>query len=375
MGRSRQSTSNAEPYFDSAAPDELQLDAKNPRLAEFGVGDKPTQDELLELLWQSLAVDEVAFSIATRGFYSHEPLFVTKENGKDVVIEGNRRLAAVKILLSPQLRERLGIRDLPPLTPEVKATLQRLPIIRTTRDELWQVVGFKHVNGPAKWTSYAKAEYIANTHEKLGVPLDTIAIQIGDRHQTVRRLYRTISVLRQAERLEVYHRDNKATPRLAFTHLLTGLSYAGVKQFLAITDDSLDDPNPVPRRRKKQLGELLTWLFGDRTQERPSVIISQNPDLRRLDEVLQKPEAVDRLRATSKLDEAYEVSKGDERVFEEYLHEAKRALQSASGRVATGFRAERTDLTTVAKEIRETADELFERMVRKTSRRGSGGDV
>ncbi len=95
------------PAFERVEVKKLVRDAKNPRLAEYALGDRPTQSELLKLLWQKMAVDGLALSIAARGYFPHEPLFVAEEEGRLVGIEGNRRLAAVSILLDAELRKRL----------------------------------------------------------------------------------------------------------------------------------------------------------------------------------------------------------------------------------------------------------------------------
>ena len=46
----------------------LLLDPNNPRLAEYALGNKPTQQELLKILWQKMAVDELAMSIGAGTF-------------------------------------------------------------------------------------------------------------------------------------------------------------------------------------------------------------------------------------------------------------------------------------------------------------------
>src|SRR2546422_485047 len=92
--------------------DNLCLDARNPRLVEYGISRKEGQDKILELLWDKMAVDEVAMSIAASGYWNYEPLIVTEEAGRTVVVEGNRRLAAVKALRSKHLRDKLHITDL-----------------------------------------------------------------------------------------------------------------------------------------------------------------------------------------------------------------------------------------------------------------------
>ena len=105
---------------------QLYLDPKNPRLAgeELSVDD---QDRIARLLWEDRAVNELVDSIAASGYWRHEELFATKEGGKLVVIEGNRRLAAVKLLTDDGLRNRLAITGLPTLSAADREQLSTLP--------------------------------------------------------------------------------------------------------------------------------------------------------------------------------------------------------------------------------------------------------
>src|SRR4051812_23811072 len=96
------------------AVDDLFLDPENPRLTDFGLDKNASQIEILKSLWNNMAVDEVALSIAENGFYQHEPLYAAREKGKLFIVEGNRRLAAVKLLRDGKLRT------------EAKATLPAL---------------------------------------------------------------------------------------------------------------------------------------------------------------------------------------------------------------------------------------------------------
>lgn len=356
---------------------DLFLDTKNPRLAEYALGSKPTQAELLKILWQRMAVDELAMSIALQGFFAHEPLFVTDESGKMVVIEGNRRLAAVKLLLDPAERKRLKITNLPIVRPSILKSLQTLPIVRTSREGIWEYLGFKHVNGPAKWGSYAKAQYIAEVHTKFGVPLEVLAEKIGDRNRTVQRLFRAMMVIGQAEQSGVFRRENRHKGSFSFSHLYTALDYDGFKQFLNITDESIESETPVPKNRMKELGEVCVWLYGDRKQDIRPVIESQNPDLKILEGVLSKEESTAALRNGLPLKVAFDVSLGDEQIFRQSLQDAKFALQKASGTLTTGFKKEHADLMRTGLEIAEIADDLISQMQRKSltrRRRPAGGD-
>jgi len=115
-------------------------------------------------MWRDFAVAEVALSIAANGFWDYEPLVVTNERDHWVVIEGNRRLAAVKLLCNEAERKRVGATDLPDVSPDLCSELATLPVYASTRSDIWQYVGFKHINGPQAWQSYSKAQHIAWVH-------------------------------------------------------------------------------------------------------------------------------------------------------------------------------------------------------------------
>lgn len=278
--------------------DKLLLDPANPRLVEHGVEEGASQAVLVKSLWTMMAVQEVAMSIAHNGFFRHEPLIVEAQGSKYVVLEGNRRLAAVRILLDDELRKRLKATDLPnidKLDRGRRDSLASLPCVVTTRRDVWQYLGFKHVNGPATWGSYAKAQYVAQVHHDYGVPLEDIAEQIGDTHSTVERMYRGLMVIEQAEEAKVFRRSN-SYKKFGFSHIYTGLDKPGIQQFLGITDKKRSERKPVPPSRVKQLGELCRWLYGDKSQEIEPVMQSQNPDLKILDAVLLNPKGVQSLR-------------------------------------------------------------------------------
>ncbi len=365
MAKTADSKKTGQQPFENVDTKDLYLDPQNPRLAEYALGVEPSQTDLIQILWEKMAVDELAMSIASSGFFEHEPIFVSTENGKNVVIEGNRRLAAVKILLDENLRKRLKIDDLPHISLDLRRKLQQLPVIRTDRESIWQYIGFKHVNGPAKWGSYAKAQYIAEVRKTYGISLDQIAEQIGDRNRTVQRLYRAMMVIRQAEDAGVFLRENRFKTSFAFSHLYTGLDYNGFKRFLNLTDESSEFEKPVPKAKLKNLGELCIWLYGSRRDKIRPLIESQNPDLAILDEVLMKDDAIDTLRNGLPLKVAHDVSRGDERIFRESLQEAKRVLQTALGTLTTGFKKENTDLVRTANQIAELVDNIVEQMERK----------
>ena len=282
----------------SVRVDDLHLDPKNPRLLDsnFGLND---QDDILERLWTDFHVSEIADSIfASECFWQHEPLIASRENGKLVVIEGNRRLAAVQLLMSPERAKKIGATGLPTINGKLRENLSFLPVIEKPREEVWDFIGFKHVNGPQEWDSIAKAQYIVRIHEDYEIPLLEIAKAIGDRNATVGRLYHGLKVLNQAQEAGVFDPADRfyQNKDFAYSHLWTGLGYEGIRRFLGISEGARAKRKPVPDAKISALEDLCRWLYGSHAEKVEPMVKSQNPHLRLLDEAVRATRGVAALR-------------------------------------------------------------------------------
>lgn len=335
----------------------LSLDRRNPRLAEFGLTAATTDQEIIALLWKTMDVRELVMSISASGFLTHEPLMVAKHNAKSkyVVIEGNRRLAAVKLLLDHELAESVGA-SVQPLGPEEASRLAKLPVVIDTRRGAWRHLGFKHINGPARWSSYAKSKYVATVHNEYGVSLDDIARQIGDTHRTVQRLYRGLMVIEQARDTGVYNIDDRWPGHFSFSHLYTGLESPRIRDFIGLSADR------VPEDKLEDLGEMCKWMYGDKATE--PVIKRQNPDLRHLAAVVGHGEALAALRNGTSLDAAFELTRTSSKVLMETLVLAKQSLLKARGLVSTGYDGSKEPIR-IAGTVATIADHLYEDMERR----------
>lgn len=355
--------------YDHIELKKLLLDPKNPRLAELGILDGSPQFDLLKALWEEMAAEEVAMSIAYSGYFEHEPLFVEPDGkGNYIVIEGNRRLAAVKLLVDASLRQKVKATKLPTINHERIDSLAELPVIITTRKDSWRYLGFKHVNGPATWGSYSKAQYIAHVHNDYGVPLEDIALQIGDYNSTVLRMYRGLMIIEQAEQSRVFARHDIAKNKFHFNYIYTGMDYPGIVGFLGLRSKGVTPQKPVPPSKLKNLGDLLGWLYGRESSDSPSLIRSQNPDLKTLDTVLLSDTGIKALRDGLPLSVAHDISQGDERIFRQALQQAKQALQKAHGTLTTGFGAEDADAVRLAEDVESLAHDLVDAMTAKKQR-------
>jgi len=350
--------------------EDLHLDWKNPRLAEFGISARTSEPEILNVLWENMAVEEIVLSMVAHGFFDTEPLIATKEDGKVIVLEGNRRLAAAKIIrdisivhgkLKPDVLERINT--------ELKEGLKELPVIQVEdREQAWRFIGFKHINGPAKWNSFAKAQHIAQVHKDYKIALTEIAFQVGDTHNTVLKLFQGMMVIEQAEKLKVFNREDVKRGRLYFSHLYTALQYDGYQSFLNLADKSFEVVDPVPKESKDELEELLIWLYGSKKRDIEPLIRQQNPNLSQLEEVVSHPQALASLRAGATLEAAYEISQPKKRIFEDNLYQAERNMRKAWEYVADGFDGSESSLTT-AKTLSTLADDLCAKMEEMVSKK------
>ena len=348
----------------------LELDRDNPRLSEFGINEHSSQRDILEILWDEMDVKELMHSIVSSGFWEYEPLIAQNPlqgSSAFIVLEGNRRLGAVKLIHDPTLIERKipdYIATQIEATPNVLDETLELPVIRVhNREEAWKFIGFKHVNGPVKWGSYAKAKYIAEVHNTYAIPLSDIAYQIGDTNYTVQKLYQGLMVLEQAYRARVYSPDDIQANRIYFSHLYTGLQREGIRSYLSIKGAEEESQDPVPSNRLGELGQLLEWLYGSKKNNTQPIVRTQNPDLRILDKVLQSREALAALVRGEPLNYAYELSRESHALFEENLLAAKGNLQKARAYLTTGYKGEES-LLRVAGSVANLADDLYEEMDR-----------
>jgi hypothetical protein len=219
------------------------------------------------------------------------------------------------------------------------------------------------VNGIKPWDSYAKAVYIAKVHEwSPSVSLDEIADIVGDRHRTVSRLYQGYLVLQQAEG-EGYPLEKNPDARLKFSHLYTAIDYPQVRRFLGLSKVKYNNKKPVPRQHLNDLRKFLVWLYGDSTINTRAVVRTQNPDLRRLVEVIDNRKALEALRDGGlSLDEAHRLMEDEASIMKGSLIHAKEDLQKAKG-LALNFSGEE-DTLSLMESIFELAKSLRDELTR-----------
>jgi hypothetical protein len=314
-------------------------------------------------LYDHFDLDEIAAPMAQNGYFDEEPLvavpndlpknlqpqpgqpasseYLTFLDKADfTVVEGNRRLATARILRDTSTRQKLRVRGWPELSPEVRQDLDELPvIIYPTRNEVLPYLGVRHITGNKKWDSFAKARYIAAMLDE-GHTVDDIEREVGDRSQGVLRNAVSYKILQQA-RTELDWDISRA--KEDFSYILLAIGQRNIKLFLGWakpagkTDQTKVLPleavpldAPIPDTHLQNLRDFLSWIYGEGGKILP--VIKESRDITNyLAHVVASQNALDYLRRTRDLREAYDLTDGEEAMVRNLLGTANTKLEKVLG--------------------------------------------
>ena len=328
---------------------ELYLDPKNPRLAE--VAHTGTQASILSVMEKDFDLQPLKDSLYRNGYFYEEPLVAVREplaqlKGKKVliVIEGNRRLAALKSIFNS-----------PAEFPDAAARkrLENVPVIvRDTREETLPFVGFRHITGIVPWESAAKAQYATHL-VKGGHTVDEIAEVIGNKTRDIERWIRTQSLIEKANELGLKQED--AAKGFYFSYLLTSTDAPATKKWLKLETD--DKKGTVKKVDVDRLARLWGWLYGSKEDE-ASPVITESRQIHKLNRVLAYPTAVKELEKTGNLERSFAHTKSREEYLAESLGRIRSDLQDIVAAVSADGKLNETDenkehVGTAKKEIKQ----------------------
>ena len=321
------------------ALEELSLDPRNPRLGLGAAEPVVTQERVLELM-RGWNLEELAVSFLESGFWPQEAVIVVKEElygevDTPVVVEGNRRIAALKYLSQafdgrPPSRTWRTLID--GATPN-NDLFTRIPyILADSRADVIAYLGFRHVTGIKQWDPTQKAEFIASMIDDMGMSYDTVRKQIGMQTDTVRRNYISYRILKQMDSLDIEVSEQGVEKR--FSVLFLSLREEGVQSFLGI--DTKAEPSeanvPVPNEMIGNLSDFAKWMFGTDDQ-RP--LFTDSRYVGSFARILSNSEAVDYLRSSTvpSFDLALQKAGVEDEEIENQLKEASNQMELALSRV------------------------------------------
>ena len=289
---------------------DLLLDGENPRLPEKLHRASPS--DLVKFLYEEGVLEELARSYLDNGFFQHEPLIVllTGKQGKYTVVEGNRRLAALKILHKAPEADDISFLDIDP-TPAQLEELEEIPCFPVSdRDEIHAYIGFRHIGGLKTWPPEAKARYLVVEARKLvedGAedPFRELGRRVGSNAQGVRNPYLAIRILLHAR--EEFGLDVRYIQDHRFGVWLRCMNSADIREHIGLNG----------ARTYQEIEEALKGIRGDRLEEvlgdlkssegRARAVLGDSRDVTAYGRVLANERARDTLRKTRDLSLAKQV--------------------------------------------------------------------
>lgn len=280
--------------------DELWFDPQNPRLPEL-LG--KNQKEIFRFLVDDIGIEDVLQSIAASGMIEGDPIIAREAEDKKhfYIIEGNRRLAALKLLNGEKIGDGEAEPNVPETTAEVRATIARINIQLGWPDpDVEAYLGYKHVTATRQWPPEAKARFVIDRVRGDFSPenLASFAKRLGTTPPTLRRWIIALLALQQAERANLFD-PREAPGKRYFGAFYTLLGSQQVQAFVGLITDPVTT-SPVPEDHLQNLGEFIAWTIG--TRKEPPFVNSR--DQRELSAVLASSTALQHFRLKHDLDAA-----------------------------------------------------------------------
>ena len=239
----------------------------------------------------------VAHPVHEGNLRAHElrvAIIAVEEDGVILVVEGNRRLTAVKLLLDPTLaplaKQARWKQLAGSLKPAIRDEIKSLDVrVYPGRDdpEVSAYIGFRHVTGVLPWPALEKASYIARLASR-GASYLELAEKLGSYPAHMTRHHVAYQLVEQAHEWEI---DGYEQMSNAFGVLLRSLQTEGVRTFLELSPASEPSENlsPVPAHKKDAYRDFVKWTFGTDSQTR---VLPESRELTKWSKILQSPAAV-----------------------------------------------------------------------------------
>jgi hypothetical protein len=302
----------------------LNFDPQNPRLPTDLIG-KYDENKIIDYMLRDASLLELMRSIHESGYYRSEPLLVVPNKDKFLVVEGNRRLAALKLLSNPQLakvREK-SVNDI--VTGKGHAPDSIPCILHEKRELILDYLGYRHITGVKSWGALEKARYLEQLYKKYKKKdteqtFKTLAKMIGSRADYVGKLLAALKLYRYANDKAYFHL-NIAEKDIDFSILSTAIGYNNIYIFIGLGSSSDIDESHINE-------ENYEFLF--RRLYDPQLKINESRELSDLSSVLVEGSiALEMYRKGISLSEAIYYTHTPIETLKQFLVEAKKSLTNA----------------------------------------------
>lgn len=315
--------------FEKIEVEKLLLDPENPRLPK-SMANK-NESEIINYLLSDASLIELMLAIGKNGFFEGEQLLVVPHNDKYIVIEGNRRLSAVKLLHNPEIGKVYSSKISQVIDESAPENIpNKIPcLIFENKDLILKYLGFRHITGIKSWKLLEKARYLTKLkddyYSNLSIPEASreIAKMIGSRKDYVMRVLTGYELYVVIERNNFYNIRGLDDTSFFFNYLADSLSRQGIADFLNV---NLEEDIPTQNLNFNNLKEWTNWLFN---KDLPNKIIGDSDNLNNLNRILRQPAALEAFRRGDKISIALEYTDEIDKQFQYAIENALRQMEKA----------------------------------------------
>lgn len=309
----------------------LEFDPENPRLPQNIKGDN--EIDVITYLIDEANIPELMMSIGEQGYFDGEPLLVVPRNDHYIVVEGNRRLSALKLLNSDTSAPRSAKK-----IEEIKKTSKHKPInipcqVFEDRDQILSYLGYRHITGVKEWDALAKARYLDQLFRKFQAEepeLDNqklfqkLAKVIASKSDYVAKLLTSLNMLQYADDNKILQRLRKKQDDLSFSLLPTALGYPNIRKYIGIETNDLE----LSKVKTQELDYFFEWTFG---LEGNKGKLGESRNFDKLSRIVDNDLARTKFIEGASLDDADLFTEGPIGTFRKLLGKAKNDLEIAQG--------------------------------------------
>jgi hypothetical protein len=282
--------------YKKVSPDDLHFDPSNPRFITPG-GGTPTEQKIQGILEKEPHIAlELVDSFLENGYIAYEPLVVRKRDsgGGYLVVEGNRRLAAIRHIRSQA--EKYGKRS-NKLDELNQIPVLIFPELDDQDDQRQQRVylGVRHLFGFRDWPAESKARFL-DAQIKSAEDLMRTMRELNIKKQEIQRYLVPLRLRKFAKEAWEPHKDQD------FWYLGEGLNRSGIKDYISLNVDK--DTLSVKAVDKSKLERLFKFIYGSPDKARKDRVIDDTRQLSQLGKVLASAQASAALEKGRTLEEA-----------------------------------------------------------------------